>query len=187
MIPPAAALLVIDVQQAFDHPTWGERNNPETEANVARLLAAWRSAGWPVLHIQHLSTSADSPLHPEAPGVELKPEAAPLEREPLFQKRVNSAFIGTDLESYLRKHSISALVVVGLTTNHCVSTTTRMAGNLGFETFVVSDATAAFGQRGHDGLFHSAETSMQSRWRISTASATVVSTDEAVSALSHAA
>ena len=60
MIPPAAALLVIDVQQAFDHPKWGERNNPETEGNVARLLAAWRSAGWPVLHVQHLSTSADS-------------------------------------------------------------------------------------------------------------------------------
>lgn len=157
MIPPAAALLIIDVQRGFDHPMWGTRNNPNAEANIARLLAAWREAGWPVVHVQHLSTSPGSPLRPDAPGCALKPEAAPCEGEPLFQKQVNSAFIGTDLEAYLREHGIPSLVIVGLTTNHCVSTTARMAGNLGFETFVVEDATATFDRVGHDGRRFTAE------------------------------
>ena len=132
MIPSRAALLLIDVQQAFDSPSWGRRNNPDAEAAVARLLAAWRAAGWPVLHVQHLSALPASTLRPGQPGVAFKPEALPLGGEPVFQKEVNSAFIGTGLEAHLREHGIPALVVAGLTTNHCVSTTTRMAGNLGF-------------------------------------------------------
>src|SRR4029077_5744891 len=70
---------------------------------------------------------------------------------------VNSAFIGTDLKERLDNAGISKLVIVGLTTNHCVSTSTRSAGNLGYETFLVSDATATFNKRGVDGQNFSAE------------------------------
>jgi nicotinamidase-related amidase len=157
MVPSNAALLVIDVQRGLDHPRYGRRNNPGAEANIARLLAAWRRAGWPVVHVQHLSTSPGSLLRPDAPGVEIKPEAVPRVGEPLFQKRVNGAFIGTGLEAYLRAHGIDALVVVGLTTDHCVSSTARLAGDLGFDTYVVADATAAFEREGHDGRRFSAE------------------------------
>ena len=157
MIPPNAALLVIDVQRGLDHPKYGRRSNPEAEANIARLLAAWRRAGWPVVHVQHRSTSPDSPLRPGTSGVEIKPEAAPLEGEPLFQKRVNGAFIGTDLEPYLREQKIASVVVVGLTADHCVSSTARLAGDLGFDAFVVADATAAFEREGWDGRRFSAE------------------------------
>lgn len=130
---------------------------PEAEANIARLLAAGRTSEWPVIHVQHLSTSPDSPLRSDSPSVEIKPEAAPHGGEPLFQKHVNNAFVGTDLEPFLRERGIESLVVVGLTTDHCVSTSARMAGDLGFETFVVADATAAFELEGHDGRRFSAD------------------------------
>ncbi len=138
------ALLLIDVQRAFDDPVWGPRNNPGAEANIARLLEAFRHAGKPVIHVKHDSAEPLSTLRPEAPGNAIKPEAAPLPGEPLFSKSVNSAFIGTGLEAYLRERGIEGLVIAGITTNHCVSTSTRMSGNLGFQTTLVSDACATF-------------------------------------------
>ncbi len=146
-----AALLVVDVQMGFDDPVWGQRNNPDAEAKIARIIAEWREAGRPVFHILHDSLSPQSPLRPGTAGNMPKPEAQPSEGERIYRKNVNSGFIGTTLEEDLRAQGIEVLVVVGLTTNHCVSTTVRMAGNLGFETYLVSDATATFDRTGIDG------------------------------------
>lgn len=99
----------------------------------------------------------NSLLRPESPGNAIQAVAAPKANEPVHRKHVNSAFIGTDLEKDLRRDGIETLVIVGLTTNHCVSTTARMAGNLGFRTFVVSDATAAFARPAPDGTLRPAE------------------------------
>lgn len=151
------ALLLIDVQKGMDDPCWGKRNNPDAESNIARLLAAWRELDRRVIHVRHCSTSPDSPLRPELPGNEIKPEALPLDGEKVFSKTVNSAFIRTGLESYLRNLGIESLVIVGLTTDHCVSTTVRMAANLGFEVTVVADATATFERKGCDGVLYSAD------------------------------
>ncbi len=156
-IPRPAALLLVDVQQGFDDPRWGNRNNPEAEARMAQLLEAWRDRGLPVIHIQHCSTDPDSPLRPDLPGSALKEATGPRPGEPVIQKRVNSAFIQTPLETHLKREDISALVVVGLTTDHCVSTTVRMAGNLGFTVFLVSNATATFNRKGFDGRMYPAE------------------------------
>lgn len=156
-LSPNTALLLIDIQQGLDHPRWGKRNNPDAERNIAALLEAWRRTDRPVIHVQHMSTVADSPLRPELPGNAFKPEAVPRDREPVFQKTVNSAFIGTGLEAHLRSRQIETLVLVGLTTDHCVSTTARMAANLGFTTILVGDGTATFERSGPNGEHHSAE------------------------------
>ncbi|HJU82662.1 MAG TPA: cysteine hydrolase family protein [Holophagaceae bacterium] len=140
----STALLLIDVQRAFDDPRWGPRNNPGAEARIADLLQAFRAAGRPVVHVRHDSVEPGSTLRPGTPGNAFKPEAEPLPGEPVFGKSVNSAFIGTGLEAHLRERGIDALVIAGFITNHCVSTTARMAGNLGFRTTVVADACATF-------------------------------------------
>ncbi|HTI04975.1 MAG TPA: cysteine hydrolase family protein [Gemmatimonadales bacterium] len=152
VLPHDAVLLIIDVQKGMDvYAARLNRNNPELEQNIARLQAAWRKSGRPIIHVQHLSREPKSPLRPGQPGVEIKDEVRPLVGEPVVQKSVNSAFIGTSLEADLRRRGLTTLVLVGLQTNMCVSTTARMAGNLGFTTFVVSDATATFDNTGPNG------------------------------------
>jgi len=157
-LPGNAVLLVIDVQKGFDR--FNEelhRNNPALEANIAQLQRAWRASGRPIIHVQHLSRQPDSPLRPGQLGCEIKDEVRPLQGERVLQKSVNSAFIGTSLEADLRAEGHRVLVLTGMQTNMCVSTTARMAGNLGFETYVVSDATATFDNVGPDGRRYAAE------------------------------
>jgi nicotinamidase-related amidase len=141
-MPPA--LVLIDIQVGFDAPVWGARNNPKAEAKAALLLAAWRAKGWPIWHVRHLSATPDSPLAAGTSGAEFKPMTAPQSGEPVVEKTVNSAFIGTELEAALRAAGVSNLVIAGLTTPHCVSTTCRMAANLGFQVTLAHDACASF-------------------------------------------
>jgi nicotinamidase-related amidase len=148
--PPA--LLILDVQKGFEDPSWGRRNNQDAELNILKLLTEWRARGWEIIYSQHLSLLPKSPLHYQNKvGTEFKEIIKPLPQEVIFQKNVNSAFIGTKLETHLRDKLITSVVVTGLSTQHCVSTTTRMSKNLGFETFLVEDATAAFEITDHMG------------------------------------
>jgi len=157
-LPQNAALLVIDVQKGFDrYNEEYHRNNPQLEANIARLQRAWRETGRPIIHVQHLSKLPESPLRPGQPGADIKDEVLPLPGEAVVQKSVSSAFIGTTLEADLRRRGLTTLVLTGMQTNMCVSTTARMAGNLGFTTYVVSDATATFDNMGPDGKRYGAE------------------------------
>lgn len=153
------ALLLIDLQKGFANEAhWGgNRNNPNAETVCFKLLSHWRARGWPIFHIRHHSTEPNSPLNPRHAGFAFMELTAPLESECVIDKQVNSAFIGTDLQMKLDQAGIDTLVIVGLTTNHCVSTTTRMAGNFGYRTFVVHDATATFDRVGFDGQRYDSE------------------------------
>jgi nicotinamidase-related amidase len=149
----APALILIDIQKGFENLEYygGERNNPRAEHNAGLLLEFWRKNKWPLFHVRHDSLNPRSPLAQGQPGNEHRDEVKPLPGETVITKNVNSAFIGTDLKEKLDVQGIRKLVIAGLTTQHCVSTTTRMAGNFGYDTIVVADATAAFRSKGLDG------------------------------------
>jgi nicotinamidase-related amidase len=146
-----AALVVVDMQVGFEDPAWGIRNNPRAELHTGRLLAFWRMTRRPVFYIRHDSTDPKSTLRPMQRGNAIKSQVAPAAGEKIIAKKVNSAFIGTTLQADLQAARSDTVVLVGLTTNHCVSTTARMAANFGFTTLVVSDATAAFAGRAYNG------------------------------------
>jgi nicotinamidase-related amidase len=182
-LTPDAVLLTVDVQQGFDR--FKGRNNPLLESNLAALHAAWRAAGRPLVHVRHDSTEPQSVFRPGLPGNAFKPEAQPHKGEPVVRKSVHSAFIGTDLEGRLRQMGARALVILGIQTNYCVATTARMAGNLGYKTYVVGDACATFPQRLLDG----SEVSAQAAHDLALAElhgefATVVATRDVLDSLS---
>jgi len=152
------ALILVDVQKGFQDRIWGKRNNPNAELIIGSLLQYWRRRGWPVFHIQHLSPDPDSPLNPKRPGSAFFEETSPIPGEAVVTKRVNSAFIGTDLASQLKNQCLNRLVFCGFTTDHCVSTSVRMAKNLGFDPTLVADATIAFERVDHNGIRYDAET-----------------------------
>jgi nicotinamidase-related amidase len=153
------ALILVDIQKGFENIDYwgGQRNNPDAELRASELLKLWRANNLPIFHIQHCSSMATSLLHETNAGNAFNDLVTPVEGESIIKKNVNSAFIGTDLQAQLDNAAITTLVIVGLTTDHCISTTTRMAGNLGYETYLVADATATFNKKGFDGKNYPAE------------------------------
>ncbi|WEF31322.1 cysteine hydrolase family protein [Pseudoduganella chitinolytica] len=152
-----AALIVIDMQQGMAAPAAGQRNNPGAEDNIARLLDGWRAAGAPVVHVRHISRTPGSPFWPGQPGAEFQPRFAPLAAAHVVEKNVPDCFIHTGLERWLHVRGISRLVMVGVSTNNSVEASARTAGNLGFATQVVADATFAFAKRDFAGHARSAD------------------------------
>ena len=155
------ALVLIDIQKGFDQEIWGERNNPSFETNISELLEEWRSLALPVFHVWHDSFLEDSPLKNGKPGFTFMDCSRPIPGDPVITKKVNSAFIGTSLELQLRERGINRITLAGLTTDHCISTSARMASNLGFEVTIVSGGTATF-ERKLNGEIFDAETIHQS-------------------------
>lgn len=154
------ALILIDIQKGFKDITYwgGDRNNSDAEEKAGALLKIWRAKKLPVFHVQHCSSNPDSILNETNPGNKFQDVVKPLEDETIIKKNVNSAFIGTNLKELLDDAKITNLVIVGLTTDHCVSTTTRMAGNFGYSVYLISDATATFNKKGINGQEFTAET-----------------------------
>jgi len=156
-LPASAALVIIDLQKAIDAPYWGPRNNPDCERKVAALLARWRETGRPIYHVRHDSTEPHSAYRPGQEGNAFKPEVAPRDGETVIVKRVNSAFIGTDLEARLKRAGHAPLVVTGVSTSNSLEATVRMGGNLGFDIYVVSDGCFTFDKKTLDGRVFKAE------------------------------
>ncbi|MDP8163251.1 cysteine hydrolase family protein [Pasteurella skyensis] len=154
------ALLLIDIQKGFENEKYwgGNRNNKDAEQKASKILNKWRELNLPIFHIVHSSQNQNSMLHKSQIGFQIKDEVKPIKGEPVIEKNVNSAFIGTNLKEQLENKGIKDLVIIGLTTDHCVSTSTRMAGNFGFNVLVISDATATFDRVGINGEQFDSET-----------------------------
>jgi nicotinamidase-related amidase len=183
----STALVIVDVQVAFDDldywsPT-GRRDNPACEANVGRLVGAWREAGRPLVFVRHDSDEEGSPLAPGTPGNAFR-DVVSGEPDLLVSKRVNSSFYGTpDLDAWLRERGIGSIAVCGVQTNHCVETTARMGGNLGYEVLFVLDACHTFDRLSPFGDVVPAEQlSLATATSLHGEFATVVSTDELLAA-----
>lgn len=152
-----AALIIIDMQKGMRAADPAIRNNHHAEENIRRLLEAWRAARWPVVHVRHMSRTPGSPFWPGQAGAEFQPELAPLAAEHVVEKNVPDAFIQTGLEKWLRVRGIERLVITGVSTNNSVEASARTAGNLGFQTQVVADATYAYDKIDFNGVHRSAE------------------------------
>ena len=147
-------------------------------------LAAWRTHGMPVIHLRHDSIDPGSTYRPGQPGNAFKPEVMPLSYELIIGKSTNSAFIGTGLEAHWREQKIIELAITGVITNNSVKTTVRIAGNLGFEAYVVSDATATFDKTDLNGrLWIADDVHVLSLANMAGEYATVVTTEEVLNQL----
>jgi nicotinamidase-related amidase len=153
------ALIVIDIQKDHDYINLlrTERNNPEAEKNANILLNSWRAKNFPIFHIQYCYSNFDSLSNESAYMIDIKGIVSSLRNETSKKNNSNNAFIGTNLKKLLDSENISRIVFVGLSTDHFMSKTVRMARGYGFVTYVVSDATATFSNEGSDGQFFSAE------------------------------
>lgn len=178
------SLIVVDMQMGMKEPAAGARNNPDAEQNILTLLTAWRNAARPVVHVRHISRTPGSPFWPGQPGAEFQPELAPLDNEHIVEKNVPDAFVHSGLERWLHVRGIGQVVIVGVSTNHSVESTARSAGNLGFKTTVVSDATFAFAQDDYTGTSRTAdEVHAMSLANLEGEYTSVVSTGEALKLL----
>ncbi|WP_173509666.1 isochorismatase family protein [Sinorhizobium psoraleae] len=143
-LPDNAVLLPIDMQQAFDAAPWPPRWNDRVDENGLALLAAWRAAKRPIIHVRHDSVEEGSTLRPDRPGNAFRAGFGPKGEEPLVTKSVNAAFIGTDLDLRLRRLGANTVVLFGISTDMCVSTSVRVGANMGYRMILVEDACDCF-------------------------------------------
>ncbi len=152
------ALIVLDVQKAIDNPKWASKNNPGYVDTIVDLLTAFRAASLPVIHIRHDEPNPASTYHTGGPGNAIKAEVAPLASEKLIAKNVNCAFIGTNLEKYLRGQGITRLIFTGVVIHNSMDASIRVAHCLGFEVILPLDTTTAIDVIDANGARHDAQT-----------------------------
>ena len=183
-LPANAVLLPIDMQRGFDEPSWPKRWNEACDRNGLALLAAWRAAGRPIIHVRHDSVENGSTLRPDHPGNAHRPGFAPQGDEALVTKSVNSAFIGTDLDLRLRRLGADTFITFGISTDMCVSTTVRMGANMGYRVILVEDACDCFTlPDGKGGIVPAAEIHRAHVATLGVEFATVMTTEEVIAGL----
>jgi nicotinamidase-related amidase len=138
------ALLLVDLQNDyFPGGAMELVGSPEAGIQAGILLQAFRCAGRPIIHIQHLAVRPGATFFlPGTLGAEIQAGLAPLPGETLFQKHFPNSFRETPLLEHLRGLGITQLVTAGMMTHMCIDTTVRAAFDLGFSCQLAGDACA---------------------------------------------
>ena len=153
-----SALLIIDMQNDFIH----FKNSPvyvlpakKIIPKIVKLLTACRNKKIPIVYAitSHKKNRSDWALLDKkcnraycienSPGADIIPEINPQKKEYIVKKRRYSAFYKTGLDRLLKRLKVKRLIVCGVTTSCCVSSTVRDAYFRDYEVIVVSDAVSA--------------------------------------------
>lgn len=135
-----SVLVSIDMQEAFDLPGRPRRWNGDLDRNGLALLRSWRRRRLPIIHVRNESFECGSCFEASHRGFAFRPDFAPLPGEHLVTKSVNSSFIGTDLDLRLKRLGADEVVIFGMRTDMCISSTARSGSNIGWRMVVVDDA-----------------------------------------------
>ncbi|MFG2039646.1 cysteine hydrolase family protein [Dactylosporangium sp. NPDC048998] len=142
-----SALLIIDIQESFrQRPNWAAVSNPGIAATVAPLVADARERGDLVVWVLHAEPGTGNVFDPAAGHdfVRYQEGLEPRPGEPQLVKTSANAFTTTGLQQLLTTEGIRHLIVTGIQTELCCETTTRVAGDLGYDVTFVTEATATF-------------------------------------------
>lgn len=137
-----AVLLVVDVQRALveEEPY---RIGPVLE-NIQRLLGFARSHGIEAVYVRHDDGPEAEEMAFGSPGWQISEAVAPQEGERIFDKRFNSAFLNTGLDSYLNEKGVETLAIVGMQTELCIDATVKSAFERGYQVLIPTDANTTF-------------------------------------------
>jgi len=136
-------LLVIDVQDSFKAvpERWAQRNNPKFEANVSKLIAAFKKHNQAIIYVMH--SDKDNAFAKTSPHYKLM-DFLDAGDDPILEKTTRSSFASTDLQTRLNKMSCNHIVITGIQTEQCCETTARHGGDLGYQVDFVTEATLSF-------------------------------------------
>ncbi|MGD1996364.1 MAG: cysteine hydrolase family protein [Anaerolineae bacterium] len=140
------ALLIIDLQAGNFEESAPVHNGDALLSKVRSLVAKARAAGMPVVYIQHCGPQGAID-EPGTPGWEIHPAVAPIQGDPVIEKRHPDAFQDTDLQRELERREVKELIITGIQTEYCVDTTCRRAYSLGYEVTLVEDAHSTWDSR----------------------------------------
>jgi nicotinamidase-related amidase len=141
----ARTLLIVDIQNDyFDGGAMPLVGADRAVAAAEGVLASFRQAGDPVVHVQHIWDDPEATfMRPGSRGVDIHDAVRPRSSETVITKDNPNAFLGTRLAQLLGELATQELVVLGMMTSMCVDSTVRAAAELGYDVTLVHDACAA--------------------------------------------
>ncbi len=142
---PRRALVLIDVQNDYDGGALAISHPPFAESigNIARAMDAAHANGVPIVAVRQMAPPTSPYFTTGTRGGELHDAVGSRPYDHFIEKKLPSAFAGTDLETYLRANGIDTITIAGYMTHNCDLSTIIHAVHMGFEVEFLSDATGS--------------------------------------------